>query len=67
VVTDCWSAWANTAWIVGLVTSSSNTTSISTANYGLTFVQSNVPSGSWISGYSMLQPWPCGISLSGPS
>jgi hypothetical protein len=62
----CWSAWANTAWIVGLTTSSSNATSISTANYGLAFVQSNVPSGSWISGYSI--PQICsGISLSGPS
>jgi hypothetical protein len=72
VETNCWSAWANTAWIVGLVTSSSNTTSISTANYGLAFVQSNVPSGSWISGYSIppspLSPVLCsGVSLSGPS
>jgi hypothetical protein len=71
VETDCWNAWANTAWIVGLVTSSSNTTSISTANYGLTFVQSNVPSGSWISGYSIsIVPldFTCySISLSGPS
>jgi hypothetical protein len=68
VKTWCWSAWANMAWIVGLVTSSSNTVSISTAYFGYPpFQQPNAPSGSWISGYSMLQPWPCGISLSGPS
>jgi len=66
VETLCWDAWANTAWIVGLVTSSSNTTSISTANYGLAFVQSNVPSGSWISGYS-IQCINGNVSLSGPS
>ena len=69
VVTVCWSAWAKMAWVVGLVTSSSNTTSISTAYFGYPPFQppSNAPGGSWISGYSMLQPWPCGISLSGPS
>jgi len=64
----CWSAWANTAWNVGLTTSSSNTTSISTAYFGYPPFQppSNVPSGSWISGYSI--PQICsGISLSGPS
>jgi len=66
VETLCWDAWANMAWVVGLVTSSSNATSISTANYGLAFVQSNVPSGSWISGYS-IDPTCSGISLSGPS
>jgi hypothetical protein len=67
VVTNCWSAWANMAWVVGLVTSSSNTTSISTAYFGYPPFQPppNAPSGSWISGYSILQP--CGISLSGPS
>jgi len=63
----CWSAWANTAWIVGLTTSSSNATSISTAYFGYPpFQQPNAPSGSWISGYSI--PQICsGISLSGPS
>jgi hypothetical protein len=66
VETLCWSAWANTVWNVGLVTSSSNTTSISTANYGLAFVQSNVPSGSWISGYS-IQCINGNVSLSGSS
>ena len=65
----CWSAWANTAWVVGLTASSSNAISISpaTMNYNLApNYQSNAPSGSWISGYSI--PQICsGISLSGPS
>ncbi len=61
----CWSAWANTVWVVGLTASSSNAISINTAYYNLTSTQSNVPSGSWISGYSI--PQICsGISLSGP-
>jgi hypothetical protein len=64
VETNCWSAWANMAWVVGLVTSSSNAVSISTANYGLAFVQSNVPSGSWISGY--VNHCPSTVNLSGP-
>jgi hypothetical protein len=65
VVTNCWSAWANMVWIVGLATSSSNTVSISTAYFGYPpFQQPNAPSGSWISGYSIQ----CvGASLSGPS
>jgi hypothetical protein len=65
VVTNCWSAWANMAWVVGLATSSSNAVSISTAYFGYPpFQQPNAPSGSWISGYSIQ----CvGASLSGPS
>jgi hypothetical protein len=69
VVTVCWSAWANMAWVVNLVPSSSNAVSLNSAYFGYSPFQPlpNAPSGSWISGYSMLQPWPCGISLSGPS
>jgi hypothetical protein len=66
VVTVCWSAWANMAWVVNLVPSSSNAVSISTAYFGYSPFQppSNAPSGSWISGYSIQ----CvGVSLSGPS
>jgi hypothetical protein len=70
VETYCWIAWANMAWVVGLVTSSSNTTSISTAYFGYPLTRPpGVPSGSWISGYyipegtSLVCP---GISLSGP-
>jgi hypothetical protein len=74
VETDCWDAWANMAWIVGLVPSSSNAVSLNSAYFGYPpFQQPNAPSGSWISGYSILSflegaPLVCsGISLSGPS
>jgi hypothetical protein len=77
VVTDCWSAWAKMAWIVGLVPSSSNAVSLNSAYFGypppLFQPPSNVPSGSWISGYYIPSffegaPLVCsGISLSGPS
>jgi len=73
VKTNCWDAWANMAWVVGLVPSSSNAVSISTAYFGYPpFQQPNAPSGSWISGYHILSflegaPLVCsGISLSGP-
>jgi hypothetical protein len=74
VETLCWSAWANTAWVVGFVPSSSNAISISTAYLGRSPQQpSNAPSGSWISGY-YIYPYQltpsqgCNdISLSGPS
>jgi hypothetical protein len=74
VKTLCWSAWANTAWVVGFVPSSSNAISISTAYLGCSPQQpSNAPSGSWISGY-YIYPYQltpsqgCNdISLSGPS
>jgi hypothetical protein len=75
VKTLCWSAWANTAWVVGFVPSSSNAISISTAYFGYSPFQqpSNAPSGSWISGY-YIYPYQltpsqgCNdISLSGPS
>jgi hypothetical protein len=71
VETICWSAWANMAWVVGLATSSSNAVSISTAYFGYPLTQPpGVPSGSWISGYSIQSPGltDCGsVSLSGPS
>jgi hypothetical protein len=64
VVTDCWSAWANMAWIAGFVPSSSNAVSLNSAYFGYPpFQQPNAPSGSWISGYSICS----GVSLSGPS
>jgi hypothetical protein len=74
VETLCWSAWAKMAWIAGLVPSSSNAISISTAYLGHPPQQpSNAPSGSWISGY-YIYPYQltpsqgCNdISLSGPS
>jgi hypothetical protein len=71
VKTVCWSAWANMAWVVGLVASSSNAVSLNSAYFGYPpFQQPNAPSGSWISGYS-ISPEPLNlacynISLSGP-
>ncbi|KUO81909.1 MAG: hypothetical protein AT718_02410 [Vulcanisaeta sp. JCHS_4] len=63
VKTSCWSAWAKMAWVVGFVPSSSNIVSINTVYLGYPPQQSNAPSGSWISGYSIQ----CvGASLSGP-
>ena len=64
VETLCWSAWAKMAWIAGLVPSSSNAISISTAYLGYPLQQPNVPSGSWISGYT--NHCPSTVNLSGP-
>jgi hypothetical protein len=64
VETRCWSAWAKMAWIAGLVPSSSNAISISTAYLGYPLQQPNVPSGSWISGYT--NHCPSTVNLSGP-
>jgi hypothetical protein len=68
VETLCWNAWANMVWEVSLTPSSSNTVSINSAYFGYPPFQppSNVPSGSWISGYS-IQCINGNVSLSGPS
>ena len=59
----CWSAWANTAWVVGFVAPSSNTVSINTVYLGHPPQQPNVPSGTWISGYT--NHCPSTVNLSG--
>jgi hypothetical protein len=65
VETSCWRAWANTAWVVGFVATSSNTVSINTVYLGYPLQQpSNAPSGSWISGYT--NHCPSTVNLSGP-
>jgi len=63
VETSCWRAWANTAWVVGFVAPSSNTVSINTVYLGHPPQQSNVPSGTWISGYT--NHCPSTVNLSG--
>jgi len=64
VETSCWSAWANTAWVVGFVAPSSNTVSINTVYLGYPPQQPNAPSGTWISGYT--NHCPTTVNLSGP-
>ena len=64
VETSCWKAWANTAWVVGFVPSSSNTVLINTVYLGYPHQQPNVPSGSWISGYT--NHCPSTVNLSEP-
>jgi hypothetical protein len=64
VETSCWKAWANTAWVVGFVAPSSNTVSINTVYLGYPHQQPNVPSGTWISGYT--NHCPSTVNLSGP-
>jgi hypothetical protein len=64
VETSCWKAWANTAWVVGFVAPSSNTVSINTVYLGHPPQQPNVPSGTWISGYT--NHCPSTVNLSGP-
>jgi len=63
VETSCWKAWANTAWVVGFVPSSSNTVSINTVYLSYLPQQPNVPSGTWISGYT--NHCPSTVNLSG--
>jgi hypothetical protein len=64
VETSCWKAWANTAWVVGFVAPSSNTVSINTVYLSYLPQQPNVPSGTWISGYT--NHCPSTVNLSGP-
>ena len=64
VETSCWRAWANTAWVVGFVAPSSNTVSINTVYLSYLPQQPNVPSGTWISGYT--NHCPSTVNLSGP-